>query len=131
MNGYFRVPAGYAEAARERNAVRQAEWDASPASAAWERAYAERQARTREKLMRDPAGMRAYQRAHRAVFDRRGHAVDHACFCGCGERAAHWAFQHGREESGRWSGSPYGPPASYEPMAAGCHKRYDNAHRAA
>ncbi len=111
---------------RDRDARRQAEWDASPACADW---VAREQERETRKTRGDAEGLRRYSRAHRAVFDARGHASDYLCFCGCGGRANEWAFQHGRRESGRWGTSPFGPPVSYEPMAIACHRAYDREYR--
>lgn len=70
-----------------------------------------------------------YYAAHYRVYDARGKAAQH--ICGCGSRAAHWAYNHTdpQELVDQSSGFPYSLDVSrYVPMCVSCHRLFDKAH---
>lgn len=58
-----------------------------------------------------------YRHIHSMLFNLRNSAICHMCIQ-CGERAEHWAWQHGQNPS---------LIDSYEPMCAACHTLYDGS----
>lgn len=71
----------------------------------------------------------SYAGAHRRVYRTRGKASGHTCKH-CGDRAAHWAYDHADESPlmgmAQFGLAEYsGNPKHYMPLCVPCHKNFD------
>jgi hypothetical protein len=77
--------------------------------------------------VRKSRGVTTYSGAHANTRLVRGEARAH--FCGCGQPAAEWAYQHGSEREQYDSrGMAFSvEPLDYAPMCFRCHRLYDKS----
>lgn len=67
----------------------------------------------------------SYPAVHQRLHYQRGSARDHPCV-DCGQRAAHWSYDHADPNERSTSAGPYSVDlAHYQPRCVSCHKRFD------